>query len=464
MSVVRPQGRGPRRVAMALGLLALAGAARGQEVPLTLADALAAADRQNPELLAARERVLAQEARAEGAHRSRRPRLSLYSGWSLTDDPTAVFANKLSAGEFTQEDFAVDRLNDPGSIAHLATGVSLEAPLDIFGKIGDAAKGQASAGRAATAGAREATLEVRLRVIETYRRAALSQGAVEATERALAGARAREADVAARVEEGASLRAELLRARARRRQREAELADARGEAAVAAAGLSRLLGAAPGTIFRPVDSPPAAQPLIGDEEAWIARGLRERPAIQGAAERVEAHRRTARLEGRGLLPDLLAYGRLQDDRNSFSGGGQSYAVGLGVRWTPMDPSRGRREAAAQAELRAAEQDSRAAADQVRLETASAYRRAQAARARWAAAAGGAEDGREALRVLRERRQAGLATLTDELETEAASLAAELQELQAAAATAIADAALDRAVGSGERATADASATPASGPQ
>ena len=160
---------------MALGLLALAGAARGQEVPLTLADALAAADRQNPELLAARERVLAQEARAEGAHRSRRPRLSLYSGWSLTDDPTAVFANKLSAGEFTQEDFAVDRLNDPGSIAHLATGVSLEAPLDIFGKIGDAAKGQASAGRAATAGAREATLEVRLRVIETYRRAALSR-------------------------------------------------------------------------------------------------------------------------------------------------------------------------------------------------------------------------------------------------------------------------------------------------
>ena len=102
MSVVRPQGRcAPARVAMALGLLALAGAARGEEVPLTLADALAAADRQNPELLAARERVARPGSPSRGrAHRSRRPRLSLYSGWSLTDNPSAVFANKLNAGEF----------------------------------------------------------------------------------------------------------------------------------------------------------------------------------------------------------------------------------------------------------------------------------------------------------------------------------------------------------------------------
>jgi len=461
MSAVRPQGT-PAPMALALCLWAFAGTARGQEVPLTLADAIMAADRQNPEVLAARERALAQEARAEGVRGGRRPRLSLFSGWSLTDDPTAVFANKLSAGEFEQEDFAVARLNDPGSIAHLATGVGLEVPLDIFGKIKDIATAQIATGRAATASAREAALEVRLRVIETYRRAALSQGAVDATERALTGARAREADMASRVEEGASLQAELLRARTRRRQREADLADARGAAAVAEATLTRLLGAEPGTIFRPVDSPPGAKPLIGDEATWIARGLRDRAAIQEAAERLEAHRLTARREGRGLLPDLLAYGRLQDDRNSFSGGGQSYAVGIGVRWTPIDPGRGRREAAAQAELHAAEHDARAAADQVRLETASAYRRAEAARARWAAAAGGAEEGREALRVLRERRQAGLATLTDELETEAASLAAELQELQAAAETAIADAHLDRAVGGGERALANPGAAPAGG--
>ena len=141
-----------------------------------------------------------------------------------------------------------------------------------------------------------------------------------------------------------------------------------------------------------------------------------------------------------------AWGQLQDDRNAFSGGERSGAFGVLLRWSVLDATRGKRVTAASAEARAAELAAQAAAGQVRLEVETAWRRAQAARERYAAAAGGAEDGREALRVVQERRQQGLATLTDELETEAASLAAELEELRAAAEIAIADAALLRAAG------------------
>jgi outer membrane protein TolC len=83
---------------------------------------------------------------------------------------------------------------------------------------------------------------------------------------------------------------------------------------------------------------------------------------------------------------------------------------------------------------------------VRLEVSLAWRRAVAARERHAAAAGGAEEGREALRVVHERRLAGMATLTDELETETAALGAALEEIGAAAEVALADAALRRAAG------------------
>ena len=101
---------------------------------------------------------------------------------------------------------------------------------------------------------------------------------------------------------------------------------------------------------------------------------------------------------------------------------------------------------ATAEQRAAELERRAAADQVRLEVAMAYRRAVSARERHAAASGGSDEGREAFRVVQERRRAGMATLTDELETETAALGAALQEIGAAAEVAIADAALKRAAG------------------
>ena len=146
------------------------------------------------------------------------------------------------------------------------------------------------------------------------------------------------------------------------------------------------------------------------------------------------------------MPELGVFGQLWDDRIQADDGKQSWAVGVGLRWTPFDPSRGQRKAAATAEQRAAELERRAAGDQVRLEVAMAYRRALSARERHAAAAGGAEEGREAFRVIQERRKAGMATLTDELETETAALGAALQEIGAAAEVAIADAALARAAG------------------
>ncbi|HJS58547.1 MAG TPA: TolC family protein, partial [Vicinamibacteria bacterium] len=179
--------------------------AAGVETPLTLREALAHAEQANPELLAARERAAAQALRGESAERLRWPRLAFRSGWSRTDQPSWVFAQKLDAGEFAEEDFAIERLNAPESLSHLATALAVEAPLDLFGRVGDQAEGQRALGRAAEALAGESHLEVRARVVEIYRRTALARRAAEVSERALAGARARESDVEARVAEGTAL-------------------------------------------------------------------------------------------------------------------------------------------------------------------------------------------------------------------------------------------------------------------
>jgi outer membrane protein len=270
--------------------------------------------------------------------------------------------------------------------------------------------------------------------------------AVAVTERALAVARAREAEIEARVEAGSALAADLLRARARRREREAELAERRSQRGMGAAALARLVGAADGTSYVPSEAPPAVAPLPGEEVEWVARALAQRPALEAARRKREAAAALLRHEGKGLLPELGAFGQLWDNRIGASDGSQAWAVGVGLRWTPFDPARSKREAAASAEERAAQLDARAAGDQVRLEVQLAYRRAASARERYAAAQGGAEEGREALRVVQERRQAGVATLTDELETETAALSAALVEIAAAAEVAMADAALRRAAG------------------
>jgi outer membrane protein TolC len=422
-----------------------AGGARAEEVSVTLAEALDLAGSANPELQASVARAEAQAARAEAADGMKWPRLALSTGWSGSNLPAQVFANKLNAGQFTPEDFDIAQLNDPSALWSLNTALSLEVPIDVFGKIGAAAEGQTAYGEAASAASRDQRQEIRFRVVEAYRQAELAGRSLEVTERALAVAKAREKDIEAQEEAGAALKADLLRARARRRQREAELAERRGEKGMAEAGLARLLGAPPGRTYIPSEGPPPVGPLAGDEAEWTARALKQRPLLEAAGRKLEATAAMTRGEGKAIYPDLGAFGSLYDNRTS-AGGAQSWAVGVGLKWSVFDSPRSKRRAAALAEQRAAEQDVRAAVDGVRLQVAMAWRTALTARERHAAAAGGAEEGREAFRVLQERRKAGMATLTDELETETAALAAVLEEIRAAAEVAIADAALERAVG------------------
>ena len=434
---------------LALGLALAPGALPGaaaEDVPVTLAEALARAGQANPELQAAAARVDAQAARAEAVQRLRRPRLGLSMDWLRTDLPAGVFASKLNAGQFTMTDFDVASLNDPGALNHLGTNLTLEVPIDVFGKVGTIAAAMAAERDAAAAGTRDAAQEIRLRVTEAYRQAEMAGRAVEVTERVLGVAKAREAEIEARVETGGALKADLLRARARRREREADLAERRGQQRMALAGLARLLGASSGTSYVPTEGPRAVDAMEGDEAAWVERALRQRPPLEMARRKQDAASAWVKHEKNGLLPDVGIVGQLWDDRIDVDKGNQSWAVGVALRWTPFDPSRSKREAAAAAEQRAATLDAKAASDQVRLEVALAYRRAVSARERHAAAAGGLEEGREAFRVIQERRQAGMATLTDELETETAALGAALQEIGAAAEVAIADAALRRAAG------------------
>jgi outer membrane protein len=437
-------GRGGNVVLITL--LAAAGLARAEDRPVTLAEAVAIAEKANPELQAAAARIEAQLARTESVQRMSWPRATVQSTWSRMDLPAGVFANKLNSSQFAAADFDPTYLNNPGALNHLGTNALVEVPIDVFGKVGTVAGAMSAYGDAASAGRRDAIQEIRMRVAEAYRQAEMAGRAVAVTEKVLAVAKARESEIEARVEVGGALQADLLRARARRRERAADVAERRSQQSMAQAGLARLLGAPEGVTYVPTEAPPAVTPLAGDEAEWVARALRQRPALEAARRKQDASAAFLRNEKNGLLPDIGAFAQVWDNRIDWDKGSQAWAVGVGVKWTPWDAGRGKREAAATAEQRAAEMDARGAADQVRLDVALAYRRAVAARERHAAAAGGLEEGREALRVVQERRKAGMATLTDELETETAALGAALSEIAAAAEVAMADAALARAAG------------------
>jgi outer membrane protein TolC len=427
-----------------LAAAALSGPVAGVSEPLSLDAALARANAQNPELRALRERASASASRGEAIKKQKLPRLGVEVNAQRTDNAAAVFAHKLNAGQFTPEDFEITRLNAPDAISHLGSSLYVEVPIDLFGRVNLAADAQAAGQKAFTENVREAEAAVALQVTEAYLGAVLARKAALTTLKAVAAARSREAVTEARFAEGVALQSDVLRVRARRRAREADLASQQAELEVAEAMLARLIGAPDGMRFDLTDSArPAAtlEPL----EAWKARAATTRPTLLAAQGQRDAAALTLRSEQKASRPEFAAQARLMDDRTS-QGGNQSWAIGAMLRWNFLDGTQAKRVAAAAADERASAEDERAARDRVRFEVEAAYSRLLAANDRLAAAQGGAEEGREALRVIQERRAQGLATLTDELETEAAAFAAELEEINAARSAVLAEAALKRAAG------------------
>ncbi len=412
--------------------------------PLSLDAALARADSQSPVLRALRERARASASRGESIERQKLPRVGVELIAQKTDNPAAAFAHRLNAGQLAAGDLDIARLNAPNALSHVGSSLFVEAPIDIFGRLKLATAAHAAGQRAMTQNVREAESAVAFQVTEAYLGAVLAREAMLATERSVTAARSRETITQARFEEGVALRSDVLRVRVLRRAREADLASRHADLDAAEAMLARLIGAADGIRFDLTDG---AKPLETMEplEIWKARAAAARPALLAAREQSEATALSVRLEGASRRPEIAAQARLMDDRTP-QGGARSWVVGAMLRWNLLDATRDKRVAAAQADERAAVEDERDEAYRVRFEVEAAFSHLAAAKDRLAAAQGGAEEGREALRVVQERRAQGLATLTDELETEAAAFAAELEEINAARNAALAEAALRRAAG------------------
>ncbi|MCM2258513.1 MAG: TolC family protein [Vicinamibacteria bacterium] len=425
-------------LALGLALPALA----GEPEPITLQAALERAAAEAPALAASRWTAEAAEARADAGGRSRWPRLVAESRIGYSDWPSMLFAQRLDAGLVTQQDFEPARLNAPEATWHLATTVAIEAPIDVWGRLGAVAEAGRAAARAARAGSEAQARGVRLQVTAAYWRASLARRAVEVASRALTAARAREADMEKREAQGDALRSDRLRTRARRREREADLAAREGEALVAAAALARAIGSPSATLVA-VDEPPVPEPIALPVDELIVRAA-ERPEIVAARERGLAAAGVAKAESSSTRPELGVSLALRDDRRD-GGSGRSFMAGAGLRWV-WDGGRDKRIAAARADEQAAQAMERDARAQVELDVRQAHAQVEAAHRRWEAASGGALEMKEALRVVRERRSAGLATVTDELETEVAAFSAELGEIAAAADAAVARAALRHAAG------------------
>jgi outer membrane protein TolC len=430
-----------------LGLPASAGA---QEVPLSLDDAIDKALQHNPSARAAQQAEKAGEAQHDQAVARFLPRIDYIESFGRSNNPVFAFGTLLNQGRFTEEDFGLDRLNNPDPINNFRSQFLLQQPIFIGGRNFVGVDGAKVGADMAAEGRRLADMQVLFETLRTYfgvqvagENLNVMTKAVSTAEEDLNRAQAlydagmvTEADLLAIKVHLAALREEEIRAENGYKVMQAELNQTLGEPLDAE---FRLLTPLEYHDTRKQDT---------NLDALVVSAMENQPAAKMKALELESVRLKKKMAHADFLPSVAFQAGWESNRESFLGsGGTNWMVGLAMQINVFEGTgKFARASEATAGLKKAEAEKQQADDAIRLEVRKAFLDREAASERVEVASTAVAQARESHRITEARYEGGLANVTDLLRSQNALLGAEARYLGAVYAGRLAEARLELAVG------------------
>jgi len=438
----------PGSLPLLAALLALAAPPARAQQPLSLSSAVRTALDHNPQLRAAGEEDRAAAARAAQARAAWLPRLDFSQGFTRSDNPIYVFGTLLTQRRFTAANFGLPGLNAPLPLDNFDTRLSARMTLFDSGRTWLRTRAAEREKTAADYELEQARQDLILRVVQAYFGAVVAREELAAARDALKTAASNRERIAAFEHAGQVVSSDLLSAQVFEAQARDRELRAENTLAVARLTLGRELGVEPEALGEPsaeLGEPAEISGAIGE---WEKEALAGRPLLRAVEMRVEAARKGAKLAKADFGPTIGLFSEFERDALTLGGpSGTNWTAGARLDWNIFAGGANRYQAAeAAAEKRKAEDQLEWVRSGVSLELRRAYLESTAAEARAAAARESAEQARESLRIIENRYQAGLTTITELLRAQQAVLEARTGYVAAAGDWYAARASLERAAG------------------
>ena len=415
---------------------------------LTLPQAVHLALEKNPGVQAALAYSQAVHEGIAEAKSGRLPRADFSEGFTRGNNPVYVFGGLLTERQFNAGDFALNFLNTPPPLDIFRTQFSAGMPLYDAGQTGRRIKDARISAQAASQTAERTRQEIIFNVIKAYTDELLAQESVEV---AASAAKSAEADLAraqARQEQGQAVPSDLLSAQVYAAQTKQDLLQARNAVELARAALNVAMGA-------PEDAATTIQPGLKETPYDVGsladrqqRSLAARPDLRAAGLGVERATNGSRMARAEFLPKLNAFGSWEEDNEAFlTRGGNNWTAGVSLNFNILDGGANRaRLLAANYRKTQAQAEAAQMAANVRLQVREAYLNLTTAQQRVDVARQAQSEAEESLRIVQNRYEEGLATITDLLRVETARTDARKNYLNALADHRLGYAALELATG------------------
>jgi outer membrane protein TolC len=341
--------------------------AGAQTAPLTLRQAIDEALGQNPEIAVAHAGEKAASASSLLARTALLPQLNFTEEISRGDDPVYAFGTRLRQRQFTQADFALNALNRPQPIGNFASRFSGSwTAFDSF-KTEREIRSADLFKKSSASSAQAVNQRIVFQVVKAYQSVLYAQRQIEVARHEQETAEALLASTGERVKAGLAVESDRMSAEVNVAARKEELIAAQGELELSWAELREAMGR-PELAFsalKPIEPHKFAQLALEEELSTAAKA---RPDLIALGEAQSAQAAAVGAAKSEFGPRVSAYGDWEQDQSPTAGaGGDNWVAGVHQQTAELT-----------------------------LETAQAAM----------------EQAAESLRILKNRYNAGLATITD----------------------------------------------------
>lgn len=388
--------------------------------PLTLSEAIAAAVKDNPQVVSARYEAESAAFKVVTARSGLLPQVHLSETFNNTNSPLWAFGTKLNQGVIESSDFNPDVLNEPDDINNFNTALSLSWNLYDGGQTHIGLSQARHGKRVAELGLERTEQNVIAQAAKSYVGLMLSRVNLDVIEQSLNTAKAHLKLVEDRFRGGLSVKSDVLRSQVRIAHLEQQRLMAHSQVQVAQAALRAVMGGkddgpvAPSTSFEKCITPK------GELSEWMEWAANQRPDLKQVDIRQTIAKKGVDRAKSGHLPTLALQGNYEINSEEFSDTHDNYTVGAMVRLNLYSGQRiSSRTAEAKAQAAKLKAMREGLALSVGLETQKAFYQAASAWRSIDVARQAVDQAEEGLRIVGNRYAGGLLTIVDLLDAQVA---------------------------------------------
>ncbi len=409
---------------VALTLATTAGWAQTR-TDLSLSSAVQAALDSQPLMRSAELAIDLAGKRVSEARSAHVPTVKIMETLTRGNNPVFVFGSLLEQSRFGPQNFSLSALNNPASITNIRSVISASlSPFDGTRTSSRIAKANIVRDQAALQKT-AAEQRVRFEVLRLYFGVLVAGENRHVTDEAVRTAEADLNRTRDRIDAGLAVESDRLAAQVQLSEFIKQQIEAEGNLATAIVALNVSIGASSSSQYKLTSTLVKKNFFIPGQDELVRRAMLNRADYSQMNSGIQFAERQLSERRSEYVPELNVFGSFGSSGRNWSTGSTDYAVGAGITFNLFDPGRASRVSQAYIQQNLAQTERDRVRDQIIVEVARAYYQYRTAVQQLEVAEAALSQATEALRIIQDRYEAGLATVTDLLRAETALVRARM---------------------------------------